>query len=213
MSDLNDDDIFEGFDEETLAEPEEPKQPSNNRAFIIVLGVIGGIFLLALIAMAVIAAFYLPSRNAARQEQAAEINAANTATALAATATQVAFAQQELASTATLAPSATLPPSPTAVIVQATATEVIAAAAAETEEPAEGALSKDLLSRTQTVAALLTQAAQGYPTAAAGAGTSPTALPQTGFADEVGLPGLVGMAALLVVVIIVIRRMRLSGNG
>ena len=212
MSNLNDDDIFEGFDEETLGEPEEPKQPSNNRAFVIVLGVIGGIFLLALIAMAVIAAIYLPSRNASRQQQAAEINAANTATALA--ATQVAFAQQELLTpSATHVPSATLQPSPTAVIVQATATEVIAAAAAETEQPAEGALSKDLLSRTQTVAALLTQAAQGYPTAAAGGAVSPTALPQTGFADEVGLPGLLGLAALLVVVIIVIRRMRFSGNG
>lgn len=209
MSDLNDDDIFEGFDEETLLEPEEPKQPSSNRTFIIVLGIIGGIFLLALIAMAVIAAFYLPSRNAERQQQAAEINAANTATALA--ATQLAFAQQlQLTPSATAIPSATLPPSPTSVIVQATATPLIQAT--ETTAP-EGLMSKDLLSRTQTVAALLTQAAQGYPTAAAGAGLTPTALPQTGFADEVGLPTLLGIAAVLVVVIFAVRRIRLSGSS
>ncbi|MCC6148110.1 MAG: LPXTG cell wall anchor domain-containing protein [Anaerolineaceae bacterium] len=212
MSDLNDDDIFEGFDEEMLTEPERPRRPANNRSFVIILGVIGGIFLLALVAMAVFALLYLPSRNAARQQQAAEINAANTATALA--ATQIAFVQQELLTpSATAVPSATQQPSPTAVIVQATATEVIVIV--ETEElqaQAEGVVPKDLLSRTQTVAALLTQAAQGYPTAAAGGGVSPTALPQTGFADEVGLPVMVGLGAFLIILVIVIRRVRLSEN-
>ncbi len=38
--------------------------------------------------------------------------------------------------------------------------------------------------------------------------TTPTGLPKTGFADEMGLPGLFGLAALLVVVIFVARRAR-----
>lgn len=37
-----------------------------------------------------------------------------------------------------------------------------------------------------------------------------TALPQTGFADEVGLPGLLGLALALVVVVYATRRIRLS---
>jgi len=37
-----------------------------------------------------------------------------------------------------------------------------------------------------------------------------TALPQTGFADEVGLPGLLGLALALVVVVFATRRIRLS---
>jgi LPXTG-motif cell wall-anchored protein len=37
-----------------------------------------------------------------------------------------------------------------------------------------------------------------------------TALPQTGFADEVGLPGLLGLALALIVVVFATRRIRLS---
>jgi LPXTG-motif cell wall-anchored protein len=35
-------------------------------------------------------------------------------------------------------------------------------------------------------------------------------LPTTGFADEVGLPGLLGLAALLIIVIVITRRLRFS---
>ena len=48
-----------------------------------------------------------------------------------------------------------------------------------------------------------------------GGGGTPTAtaLPATGFADEVGLPGLVILALLLVVVVIVSRRLRMSATA
>jgi LPXTG-motif cell wall-anchored protein len=36
----------------------------------------------------------------------------------------------------------------------------------------------------------------------------PTAIPNTGFADDVGLPAMLGMAVLLVVVIFLARRLR-----
>ena len=86
--------------------------------------------------------------------------------------------------------------------------------------------------RTATVGALLTQRAQtsvaqtqaaggqrtntpigGVPTQrpGAGAGTA-TRLPQSGFAEDVGLPGLFGMALGLVLVIVLVRRLRLSTN-
>ena len=80
-------------------------------------------------------------------------------------------------------------------------------------------------SATKTAAAKATSGVggKGYPgpgtpivgaTSAAGtpgAGTpqaTSTALPTTGFADEVGLPGLFGLAAVLVVVIFLARRAR-----
>jgi hypothetical protein len=57
--------------------------------------------------------------------------------------------------------------------------------------------------RTATVAALLTQQAEQL-TLTPGA----TELPDTGFMDDVGLPGLVAVAASLVLVIILARRLR-----
>jgi hypothetical protein len=58
--------------------------------------------------------------------------------------------------------------------------------------------------RTATVAALLTQAAQQTATVLPTA----TALPGTGFGDEVGAPSLLALAVLLIVVIFLARRLR-----
>jgi LysM repeat protein len=58
--------------------------------------------------------------------------------------------------------------------------------------------------RTATVAALLTQAAIAQQTTV----PTSTALPTTGFVEDVGIPGLLGMALLLVVVIFLARRLR-----
>jgi len=41
---------------------------------------------------------------------------------------------------------------------------------------------------------------------------TPTALPDTGFIDDVGLPGLLGLAAALVLVVFIVRRLRLSAS-
>ncbi len=215
MSDMNNDELFEGFDEEAIigGEPEEKRKPSN-RNFLIAIGVIGAIFLIALIGLAVFAAVVLPQRSAQRQQEAAEINARNTATALA--ATQIAFAQQELLTPSpTAIPTNTPLPSPTPVVINATATPILAetttpAAQGAAGTPAAAGPASDLLARTQTVAALLTQAAGGFGTAVATLG--PTQLPQTGFMDEVGLPSMIGIAVLLIVVIVVARRLRLSST-
>jgi hypothetical protein len=80
------------------------------------------------------------------------------------------------------------------VIAQATAT------ASPTQNPA-----------TATVGAAFTQIAQ---TAVTNANTTQTviatstALPNTGFADDVGLPGMFAMALAFVVVIFLVRRLR-----
>ena len=58
--------------------------------------------------------------------------------------------------------------------------------------------------RTATVAALLTQAAQQTQTVE----PTLTELPDTGFADDVGVPTLLAMAAVFIAVIFLVRRMR-----
>jgi LPXTG-motif cell wall-anchored protein len=58
--------------------------------------------------------------------------------------------------------------------------------------------------RTATVSALLTQAASTATTRT----PTVTALPVTGFAEDVGVPGLVGLALVLIVVIFLARRLR-----
>ncbi|KPL79337.1 hypothetical protein ADN00_03145 [Ornatilinea apprima] len=218
MSDFNDN-IFDDFEEEPSNQPEpvfedeEPPQPKRgqNRTFVIAVGVLGAIFLLILIAMAVFALIIVPQRNAAMAEQAAQINAANTATSVA--ATEGAFAQAMAATgTAQFVPSPTGTATQTPVVVFST----------QTPEPEAGGdgigAGADLNARTATVSALLTLAAGGGTTPNAtqatqtAAAKTPTALPTTGFADEVGLPGLLGVAVLLVAVIALSRRLRAAAS-
>jgi type II secretory pathway pseudopilin PulG len=205
MSD-SDNNMFNDLEEEPT--PEEPKAPSN-RNFIIVVGVIAAIMVVAIIAMIFLVVFYLPRVNANRLQQAALINAQNTATALA--ATQQSFAQSlALTPSATLVPTATQKPSPTPVVVFPTETPEPTV----TETPLEAVGGGGPLDpRTQTVAALLTQAAGGgvVSTTTTG-GVTPTTLPTTGFAEDVGLPGMLGLSILFVAVIVLVRRLRLSGD-
>jgi cytoskeletal protein RodZ len=166
----------------------EEEEGSNNRTFMIVAIVFGGLVLLSLICMAVYALLVLPRQREA--QQAAEA----TSQALFAEATSVAQLTQEAAlftatATATdiFTPTATVTP----LVVFATETP----AALPTSDPA-----------TATVEALQTQLANTQLTATLM--PTPTALSQTGFADEVGLPLLVISAIVLVFVIFFSRRLR-----
>ncbi len=198
MTDLNDNQ-FEDFEEEPTP-PGEPR-PAGNRNFIIAIGVLGGISLLILIVLIIVGLVILPAQSKARKEQAALVNAQNTATSQAATHIAAVKAMATATATATAIPSAT----PVVAIATATVAPQV------TGTPGTPVVAQDLSARTQTVAALLTQAAGGNGTTTATPKT--TALPTTGFADEVGLPVLLGLALLLVVVIFVVRRLRLSSSS
>ncbi|MBE3037263.1 MAG: LPXTG cell wall anchor domain-containing protein [Chloroflexi bacterium] len=204
MTDLNDNQ-FEDFEEENPASPEDSGRPAGNRNFIIAIGVLGGISLLILIILILLGLFILPAQSKARKEQALLVNTQNTATSQA--ATQIAAQKALATATPTATPTATAIPSATPVVAIATAT----ATPQGTGTAGPPAIAQDLSARTQTVAALLTQAAGGNGTATATPRT--TALPTTGFADEVGLPVLLGLALLLIVVIFVVRRVRLSSSS
>jgi len=192
MNDFEDMDFEEIGSEETIS-----TSRGSNRTFLIVAGILGGILLIALLAIAAYAVLYLPSRDTGQQTQVAEINATNTAVAEEAQLTAIA---KQVTMTPTF--TATSPPTNTPTMIpSSTSTPVLAPTNTPdgTDDPAA----------TETVAALLTQQAGGggatpIPTA--------TALPDTGFADDFGVPGLVLVAGVLMVIIILSRRLRTSTN-
>ena len=182
----------DGFDDDLDGEYDDEagdEEGSSNRTFIIVAGILGAILILAIICLAVYAMVVMPQQRSAQATQAADVNAQNTQVAMAAAMTAQADAWT-LTPTQTNTPlPATVTPSPTAVIA---ATSTPTGGPEVTVDP-----------RTATVAALLTQQAGGLtltPTA--------TQLPDTGFIDDVGIPGMLALAAALIVVIFLARRLR-----
>jgi ABC-type antimicrobial peptide transport system permease subunit len=163
-----------------------PPEGSGNRTFFTTAGILGGIVLLSIICLAAYAFFYLPGQRAQQTAQQATLSAQNTQVVEALTGTAMVSAMTEQASHPTETPT----PSPTPVVAQATPTSA-------TPGPA-----------TATVAAALTQAAIAAQTAL----PTSTALPGTGFADEIGVPGLLAMAVILIAVILLARRLRASST-
>jgi len=234
MTDQNDDINFEPFEpgEDYQGEPETATPiaaSGNNRNFLIAAGIIGGVFLIGLIVMGVLAASILPQRQAAMRAQQELVEQQNMATAEAATQEAFAYAQAQLPSP-TVPPTATLPPptnTPVVVVDTPTPEPPPAENKAELPEPAvqtemaatqaaggQVATLAPGAARTATLAVLLTQVAAGnqtaQPAAGGGVAATSTALPSTGFADEVGLPGLFAAAMGLVVLILLARSLRLT---
>lgn len=186
------------FDLNGTEAPPPPSGP-DNRGFILVVSLLGGLFLLALLIMALYVAVVLPRNRAQQSAQAAQINLSNTSTVAALTqaATLAVKSPTPVPPTVTLTSTPTLKPTFTPVLAIATSTQ---APAQEIVDP-----------RTATVSALLTQAAQAKLT-----GTSSptaTALPKTGFAEDVRFPTLLGLTVLLLAVIFVVRRLRASPSA
>ena len=218
MANVDDDDLDSFDDNEQAAEEKAEASSGNNRNFLIAIGIIGAIFVLVVIALVFLAAVYLPGQRTQREATNAVVLTQNVGTAVFATE-QAELAAQLLTPSLTMTATVTqLPPTPTntSVVVVATNTSTVTSTTLPTEQDA----------RTATVAALLTQAAAGKTgtvagTVGGGAGagktgtpgtpnTTATVLPTSGFADEVGLPGLLILAVGLVVVIFLARRLRLS---
>lgn len=172
---------FEDFDSAP------PPEESNNRTFVIVAGILGGIILISVACLAAVYLFGIRGNTA--QPDAAS----GTATAQAANA----FINQALTSTfqASILPTTTTTFTPTSTPVVAVGTNTL------TPGPAAGGTQSPI---TATVAAALTQAAAAQLTIV----PTSTALPNTGFADEFGLPGMFVMALAFIIVILLSRRLR-----
>jgi hypothetical protein len=170
------------YDEETTFEDETPPEEASNRTFLIAAGILGGLVLLGLLC---VVGYIIFSRGSNQQaEETALQQATNQAATIQAGLTQTAIV---VGLTQTAAVTNTVPPTNTPVIAEATVTP------SPTENPA-----------TATVAAAFTQLAVSTQTVIA----TSTALPNTGFVDEFGAPGLMLIAIALVVVIFLVRRLR-----
>lgn len=184
------------FDQESFGggdyEPEPPKR-RGNRTFLIAIAIVGIIFVIALILLLLVAPKLLADQRLAQQEQAAQINAANTATAMYATS-MAQLAQATKTPMPTVAAAGGVAPTKTPVVV------------IQQNTPMGAGGSGLSASELATVSALQTEMAgrgvSGTP------GVSATALPSAGFADDVGLPMMAGLAIILVAVIVLSRKLR-----
>ncbi|MBN1305482.1 MAG: LPXTG cell wall anchor domain-containing protein [Anaerolineales bacterium] len=176
--------MFDGNDEMNYDEEPLPEE-SSNRTFIMVAGGMGALMLLVLACIVIYMFVIKPGQTAtqlSQQDQQATLDAQNLQINQALTATAQA---QPLASA-----TVTITPSQTPVVAQPTDTPI-----PPTDDPA-----------TATVAALQTQVAQSTQTIV----FTTTALPNTGLADDIGIPGIVGILVVLVAVILITRRLRTS---
>ena len=168
---------------------EPPAEESSNRTFMIAVGILGGLVLLTIIGVLLYAFVIGPRLTAGGADARATAEAYNLEIAQAMTSTMEASKW-----------TATAP-----------ATQVALATDFPTETPVVSL-------PTQTPTNLydpLTATMQALYTQAAIAQLTPTstliplgALPEGGFAEEYGIPGLLIMAAVLVVVIFLARRLR-----
>jgi hypothetical protein len=193
---------FEDLDvnNEAGGEPEGPPEESSNRMFLIAAGVLGVIAILVVICIAVYVLTIYPRTQSANATQKAMVDSQNTQVAriIASTSTAAAIAAIEAAYTPTPTATELVLPSPTP-----SQTLVVAMPSAEASET----IAPEMATATALNATLTANAVLFAATLTAKAG-QPTAIPTTGFADEVGLPAMLGLAVLLIAVIFLARRLR-----
>ena len=175
------------YDENADFDDANPPEESSNRTFLLVAGALGGLVLLGLLCIG----GYLFFRGASNQqtEATAAFQLTQQQVTIQAGVTQAARSQGQTQTAIATAITNTVPPTNTPVIAEATATS------SPTPAPA-----------TITIAAGLTIVAGSTQTII----PTSTGLPNTGFADDVGAPGLILIAIALVVVIFLVRRLRAS---
>jgi Tfp pilus assembly protein PilV len=178
------------------APPEEP----TNRTFVIAAAGIGGLLVLSMICLALYALVLAPAQQRNRAAEATQIALQNTEVAQSITQT-VAAAR----ATATR-PSTNTPVPPTATV---TRTQVVVLPTDTPTATLPATTTSTPFTNLGTQSAQQTLNASGATTPS----PTPTALPSTGFADEIGLPGLLVLGAALLVVVVVARRLRVGTSN
>lgn len=183
--------MFEQGDDINLDGDAPPPPEQSNRTFIIAAGVMAGVVFLTIILMALYVTVFLPRTKANQSSMQATIQAQNALIAQAMTQTMQANMLGTQAAATLAAPTQTATPlmaSSTPVLAFATQTPLISFA-----------------NMTATASAKNTQLAGALKTPTVTPGGS---MPASGFAEDLGLPGLVLMSVALVLVILLARRMR-----
>jgi len=158
-------------------------EESNNRTFLLIAGGLGLVVFIALICLV---AYFFMGRSSNQ-----DVTATAQAQATSQQATIIAGLTQNAEDQALTqaAVTATFTDTSTPVVAEATLTPT------ETENPA-----------TATVGAAFTQIAVSTQTII----PTSTALPNTGFADDVGIPGMLAVTLALIAVIFLVRKLRSS---
>ena len=188
---LDTDDVSSDIEEEG-GTPEE----ASNRTFLIVAGVFGAIVVLSLICLVLFVVFkVLPDRNNKSKEatQSAQRNID----------IMKGVTQTAIARSWTATPTQTYTPVPVTPTTKVTDTPVIKPSSTPTS-PNAATMEYLYKMATETKAAL----GKASPTVTPKA----TSLGDTGFADQVGAPALLGLAAVLIVVIFLARRLRTANS-
>jgi Tfp pilus assembly protein PilV len=176
------------------APPEEP----SNRTFVIAAAGIGGLLVLSMICLALYALVLAPAQQRNRAADATAVALQNTEVAQSITQTS------DAARATPTRPSTDTPVPPTATV---THTQVVVL---PTDTP-EATSSSTPFTNLGTQSAQQTLDASGQITSTPT--PTATALPTTGFADEIGLQGLLLLGAALLVVVVVARRLRVGSTN
>ena len=193
----DDEEGFDFLDEDaTMVEGETQPPEGDNRSFLYAVGALVAFMLVMLLAFGAYAMLVLPKQRAARQTEAASINAQNTQIAQAITQTAEAMLWTATPSPTpplTPTPSPTPAPTNTPVIVPQPVVTVAATPTVDTFS----------LGATAT-AVYLTQVAAPRVTPTA------TQLPITGVGDHLPFPTLAVTALVLLALILIARRLRMA---
>lgn len=188
------------------------EEESTNRPFIIASVALGGLFVAGLVALGLYAFKIRPAQATASATQVAEINASNTQVAEYAEATSVAQVAAVLVpeseQQARLAADSRSESSE-AVVVVAPAEPVAVTQLREISSSSSGSAS----STVKVVSRGGADVAVGVTAIPLVAVSSAEALPDTGFADEVGIPVLLFTALGLLSVVVVTRSVRRFASG
>ena len=199
----------------------EYQEESSNRRFIVASVALGGLFVAGLVSLGLYAFKIKPAQASASATQIAEINISNTQVAVYAEATAVAQVaavvssdteqQARLASSlgsdaneAAIDSVEVLPAEPIVLQAQVSSTNS-ESSIVETDNKVIASSSTSDLNNDANTSLVSVDMAEGV--------ASPETLPDTGFADEVGLPVLVFAMLLLISIVIVTRSVRRFANG
>jgi hypothetical protein len=202
---------FENLDlDDNLEETEEtaPVEESSNRTFLIIAAALGGVALLAVICIVIYIVWLLPRMRSGQVAQKATLEAQQTEVGLIIASTSTSAAETAIVASYTETPTVTpIPPtqtptsSPTPVVAVPTTPQGAAGLPSATVGP-QMATATALHSTLQANATLYASTLTARPS------VQPTGIPNTGFADDVGLPAMLGMAVLLIAIIFLARRLR-----
>lgn len=192
----------EGGDFASFESDEEAAAGSSNRAFIYAAIGLGTLIILALICLI---AYVLMNRDNGGQ---ADRDQRSTENAMAfAQQTEIAFAQAATEAALAFTSTPTVTPSPLATATDRPVTTNTPVVVLMTNTPGAEATDDPRMVTLTALYAQLTESAL-TPLAPTTTALSATALPDTGFFDDIGMPALLMLAGLAIVLIFLVRRLR-----